>query len=107
MKRILPIAALAGLFALASAPVTAWAADGAVCYSAELTVNASPGSTTSFPLISNTTTFTCHDATPYTLRQLTYAFWKIIQVSTVTVSTTVNPNGTTTTKFRHMVIVQQ
>lgn len=106
MKRIL-FAAPALLFALVSAPVAAQTADGAVCYSAEVTVTGGAGGVPSVPLMDNATGFTCHSPTPYNIRQLAQGGWKIVQASTVTTSSVVNSNGTSTTKFRHMLILQR
>ncbi len=106
MKRIHPL--LIVLSALLLSPTAAIAADGGVCFSSILTQTGTSGyGTTAYPQMTNATTFTCFTTTPYTIRQLSALGWIISSVQPVAYSTTLNTNGTYTSKSRIMLILQK
>lgn len=103
---------LFGVIAVGSALATlhgnALAADGAICFSAPITMTASGGvpSTTNYPQLTNNHKFYCPGGA-FTFKQLSQAGW-IIQLPVPVISqTTVSSNGTVTTTSRWMIAIQK
>ena len=109
---MLKFSGLAAAFASASlllAPALAHAADGHVCFGPLLTTTSKSTipSTTTYPQISDSTTFACGLGTAYTIRQLSQLGWIIVSVQPAAYSTSLNSDGSATTKERVMLVIQK
>lgn len=90
---------------------SAWAADGALCYSETLTVTQTQTTgTVTYPQLTNATKFICNSGVPYTLKQLSAAGWIIENLQPTSVSTTTTANGSEVTvisKSRYILTIQK
>lgn len=107
MKRLLA-SSFAAVIALAS--TSAFAADGMLCFSTVFSVPVASGfGTTSYPLLSNSTKFRCGAETTYTrtITSLSQGGWIIDNIMPEAVSSTVNSDGTGTSRSRYVLTIQK
>lgn len=111
MRSILSTGAFIALIALASTPVAALAADGAICYSDVVSLHQppSPGGLvhTYYPQVENSTVFHCPGGN-FTFKQLSQAGWIINGISSPIHSTSINySTGASITRTRWMITIQK
>ena len=97
-------------------PATSQAADGVLCFSSMLThtqtADGSGNASTTYPQISNATTYTCRTTTAYTLSQFMQQGWIVDSMIPIVYSTaqTINTStgmSTVTTKTRWQVVLRK
>ena len=108
MNRMI-VAVLAAAALAATAP-SARAADGRICYSTLLSMTESGAvtGTRTYPQIGNSTMFYCGiNNAYYTLTQLTQMGWSVQVPVPTQYSMTYNTDGSITTRWRYMLVIQK